>query len=80
MTHDLIQDFPEWAERIRALKASDPHFARLCESYDEINFHVHRAETRIEPVSEAQENQFRRSRSRLKDQILLALAQVEGGR
>ena len=67
--HELTEDFPEDAEKISALKQSDPHFARLVEDYHEVNRAVHRAETQIEPVGEAHEAELRRKRMQLKDEI-----------
>jgi uncharacterized protein YdcH (DUF465 family) len=67
--HELAEDFPADAERIGALKQTDAHFARLVEEYHEINRAVHRAETNVEPVSEAHESDLRRRRMQLKDEI-----------
>lgn len=73
--HELAEEFPEHADRIRDLKASDPRFARLAVEYHELNRAVHRMETRVEPASEATEEDFRRRRLRLKDEIAAMLAQ-----
>ncbi|NJM81650.1 MAG: DUF465 domain-containing protein [Tabrizicola sp.] len=67
--HELSEEFPAEAEKIHALKAKDPHFARLVEEYHEVNRAVHRAETRSEPVTEEHEAELRRHRSHLKDHI-----------
>ena len=67
--HTLQEEFPGEAEKITALKVSDAYFARLLEEYDEVNDKVHRAESRIDTVSEEHEEGLRRSRSRIKDQI-----------
>lgn len=72
--HELAEDFPGAAERIRALESSDAHFARLVAEYHEVNRAVHRAETRIEPMAGQAEGVLRARRSRLKDQIARALA------
>ena len=61
------------AQKISALKASDPHFAGLLIEYDVVNDKVHRAETRLDAVSEAEEETLRKVRARLKDQIAAAL-------
>ena len=71
--HELAADFPEHVERIHELKESDAHFARLVESYHEINRQVHRAETLVEPMSEAAETDLRKERASLKDQIYARL-------
>ena len=67
--HTLQEEFPGEAEKITALKVSDAYFARLLEEYDEVNDKVHRAESRIDTVSDEHEEGLRRSRSRIKDQI-----------
>lgn len=71
--HTLHEEFPADAQKISALKASDPHFAGLLVEYDVVNDKVHRAETRLDPVSEAEEETLRKARARLKDQIAAAL-------
>ncbi|HMO09257.1 MAG TPA: DUF465 domain-containing protein [Paracoccaceae bacterium] len=72
--HELAEDFPGAADRIRALVAADAHFARLVGEYHEVNRAVHRAETRVEPVSDHAETEMRARRSRLKDLIARTLA------
>jgi uncharacterized protein YdcH (DUF465 family) len=67
--HDLYEDFPEKAEAIHALKARDTHFAKMVEEYHEVNRAVHRAETRVEPVTPEHETELRQRRLRLKDAI-----------
>ncbi|MCC6006459.1 MAG: YdcH family protein [Rhodobacteraceae bacterium] len=67
--HELAEEFPEHVATISHLKQSDAHFARLFDSYHEINRAIHRAETHVEPVSEAVEQEMRRKRLALKDEI-----------
>lgn len=67
--HELAADFPEHADRIHELKTRDRHFAQLAEAYHRVNREVHRMETRVEPVSDRVEEQARRERMRLKDEI-----------
>lgn len=67
--HELAEDFPEDAERIAARKQTDAHFARLVEEYYAVNRAVHRAETRLAPVSDEHEGELRRQRMQLKDEI-----------
>jgi len=71
--HELAEDFPESAERLRALKASSAHFAKLCDDYHEVNRQIHRMETSVEPVGEAVEAVMRRKRMILKDEIYAGL-------
>lgn len=74
-THDLAADFPGQAARIHDLKAADAHFARLVADYEAANRAVHRAETRLDTVSEDHETALRRQRAALKDAIARALRQ-----
>ena len=67
--HELAAEFPDATQKISELKQSDAHFAKLADAYHEINRAVHRAETRVEPVSEEAEAEMRRERAALKDQI-----------
>src|SRR5215216_5491956 len=67
--NQLDEDFPTMAERIHALKTSDNRFARLIEEYNELNREIHRIETRVEPTSEDIEEELKRRRVRLKDEI-----------
>jgi hypothetical protein len=71
--HTLHDEFPGEAQKISALKASDAHFAKLLVDYDVINDKVHRSETRLDLLTEAEEEGLRKTRSRLKDQIAAAL-------
>jgi uncharacterized protein YdcH (DUF465 family) len=71
--HDLAAEFPEAAERMHSLRAENPHFARLADAYHEVNRAIHRAETRIEPISDEAEGDLRRQRMRLKDEIAALL-------
>lgn len=67
--HELNEEFPELRDRIRDLKATDAHFARLVDEYHDINRTVHRIENNVQPTSEDFEKQLRRQRLLLKDQI-----------
>ena len=72
--HTLDEEFPDMRERISALKTSDGHFARLAEEYHEVNRQVHRIETRVEPAAEDVEQELKRRRIRLKDEIAQMLS------
>jgi uncharacterized protein YdcH (DUF465 family) len=67
--HDLAEEFPDERDRITELKTSNGHFARLAEEYDEVNRSIYRMETRVEPTSDDVEEELKRRRVRLKDEI-----------
>ncbi len=71
--NDLAEDFPDKAERIRDLKLNNNRFARLYDEYNELNRTIHRVETRVEPTTEDVEEDLKRRRVRLKDEILAML-------
>jgi uncharacterized protein YdcH (DUF465 family) len=71
--HTLHEEFPAEAARMSALKVSNPHFARLMGDYDVVNDKIHRSEIRLDLLTDAEEEELRKQRSRLKDQIAAAL-------
>lgn len=74
--HTLGDEFPGQLDAIHALKAADPRFARVLEEYDSINDRIHRAETKIAPISQEEETNLRKQRLSLKDAIEAALAKA----
>ncbi|MCT4559603.1 MAG: YdcH family protein [Pelagimonas sp.] len=67
--HELAEEFPEFAEKMHSLKTSDAHFAKLADEYHEVNRQIHRAETNVEPMEQLAEEQLRKQRGALKDEI-----------
>ena len=67
--HTLAEDFPGAAQKIHDLKLGNAHFAKLMADYDAVNDQVHRAESRIDLMSDAEEEGLRKKRSHLKDEI-----------
>jgi uncharacterized protein YdcH (DUF465 family) len=72
--HELHEEFPEFADKMTALKTGDAHFSKLADEYHEINRAVHRAETNVEPMEELAEVELRKKRAALKDQIYRMLS------
>ena len=71
--HTLGDEFPEQMDAIHALKTRNPEFAHVLTEYDEVNDRIHRAETRLDAISEAAEADLRRQRLMLKDKIVASL-------
>jgi hypothetical protein len=71
--HELTEDFPDKAELISRLKQENAHFARLADAYHEVNRQVHRAETDLEPMDDHAQQDLRKQRMALKDQIAAML-------
>jgi len=74
--HTLGDEFPGQLAAIHALKVADSRFAKLLRDYDDINDKVHRAETRVDAVTEDVERALRKQRLTIKDAIALALAKA----
>lgn len=72
--HELQEEFPQYAEKLTALKTSDAHFAKLADEYHEINRAVHRAETDVEPTDDLHMGEMRKKRAALKDEIYRILS------
>jgi hypothetical protein len=71
--HELAEEFPDLADKIHALKTSDAHFAKLADEYHELNRQIHRIETDVEPASDEHQNELRKQRMALKDEIYAML-------
>ena len=67
--HELAAEFPEFVEKMSALKQENAHFAKLADEYHEVNRKIHRAETNVEPIEYLAEEQLRKQRAALKDEI-----------
>ena len=73
--HTLGEEFPGQLDAIHALKVTDAHFDRILSDYDAVNDQIHRAETRLDAISQEAEVKLRKQRLALKDEIAKALAQ-----
>ncbi len=71
--HELREDFPEFEDRIHTLKENDQHFRNLSEEYHSLNREIHRIEIGDEHVSQFTEEDLRKKRMRLKDEIYTML-------
>ncbi|WP_417449725.1 YdcH family protein [Kordiimonas sp.] len=67
--HELREEFPEFADTIHKLKEENAHFRRVSEEYHEVNRSIHRLENGDEHASQFDEDNLRKERIRLKDEI-----------
>jgi uncharacterized protein YdcH (DUF465 family) len=74
--HTIGDEFPEHKEQIHTLKTSNAHFQSLLTKWEEVDKQIARAESRIELMSEGQEEQLRRNRLALKDEIYAMLSKA----
>jgi uncharacterized protein YdcH (DUF465 family) len=68
-THDLIEEFPEYRDRILQLKENDDRFSALFEDYHRINHQVIRIEQGLETPSDFYTEDLKKKRLRRKDQL-----------
>lgn len=71
--HPLAKDFPEFKDKIHALKTSSTHFARLEREYEDVDKAVVRLETGVEHGSSAELEQKKQLRVTLKDELYAML-------
>lgn len=71
--HKIGEEFPEYREQILTLKMNNAHFAGLLEKWEAIDKQIARAESRIELMSEDEEEQLRKQRLTLKDELYAML-------
>ncbi len=72
--HELHEEFPEMSEKIHALKASNAHFAKLADSYHEVNREIHRGETNVQPMDDFHLEDLKKKRLAMLDEIKALLA------
>ena len=71
--HDLVHEFPEFRDVIHDLKVSDAHFRKGFDRYHELDHTIHAAEQRAQLMSEQEEENLRKERAKLKDELYAAL-------
>ena len=71
--HDLISELPEYKEKIHELKMSNAHFARLFDEYHELTTQVENMENEVTPVSSMTEEEAKKRRLHLKDELYAML-------
>lgn len=74
--HQLHEEFPEHVEKMHDLKINNAHFVKLADEYHEINDEIHRIETNVEPASPVHEEELRKKRMLLKDEIARVLREA----
>ena len=73
--HGLVQEFPEYKDKIHELKTSDPEFAKLFEKYNDIDKEIYRIEMQIENTSDEYAENLKIRRVQLKDRLYTMLQQ-----
>jgi len=76
LNHDIAHEFPEHLEKMRALKNTDPHFAKLFVEYDEGNHAIKLYELGGAVISDDALEVLKKKRLNLKDMIYQRLQEV----
>lgn len=74
--HSLLNEFPEMADQIHALKMKDRHFSRLFDEYHEIDREVRRIEEEVEAASDDRLEDLKMRRLHLKDDLFAMLQEA----
>ncbi len=69
LNHDLNHEFPEHREKMRELKSTDAHFARLFTQYDDDNHAVAKYELGAAVISDDALEELKKKRLKTKDEI-----------
>ncbi len=72
--HDLIHEFPQYKDKIHALRQGHAHFQHLQSQYDAVNKAVVQAEEGVQAADDARLEDLKKQRLQLKDQIAALLS------
>ncbi|NVZ08470.1 DUF465 domain-containing protein [Allochromatium humboldtianum] len=68
-SHDLLHEFPDLDQKIAALRADNPEFARLMDEYDSLDARVRQFEELGTPVADETIEDLKKQRLHLKDTL-----------
>ncbi len=74
LIHQIADDFPEFAEKLDAMKEADAGFAEKVAQYEALNKKVIEAETLEKPTGHFREEELKKKRALLKDEIYSVLS------
>jgi len=69
LPHALNREFPELADAVAKLKATDHHFANLLVQHDAVDTEITKSETGVAPISDDALEDLKKKRLLLKDQL-----------
>jgi hypothetical protein len=74
-THHLVQEFPQFEDKIFVLKTEDPHFKKLYHNYEALDKKIHSISQEIHAVSDESMEDLKKNRMKLKDELYEILNQ-----
>lgn len=69
LKHDLAHEFPQYLDKMRELKTSDGHFAKLFAEYDEDDHAIKKYELGADVISDDALEVLKKKRLQTKDEI-----------
>ncbi|NEV62407.1 YdcH family protein [Thiorhodococcus minor] len=72
-SHDLLHEFPDLEQKISALRAENPEFAKLMDKYDGLDARVRNIEELGTPVADETIEELKKERLQLKDSLYAML-------
>ncbi len=73
LKHDIVTEFPQFKDKIHALKASHPHFAKLFEQYEALNRSIATFESGNGRISDDALEVEKKKRLKIKDEMVQLL-------
>jgi uncharacterized protein YdcH (DUF465 family) len=74
--HDIDHEFPEYHEKLEALRTKDEAFDALVGQHDDLDNRIRRLEERLQPISDVEIEKMKFERTALKDRIYQTLRSV----
>lgn len=68
-SHDLMHEFPEYAEKIGQLRENDASFAEMMKNYDALDTRIRELEGLGTPVADETLEDLKKERIQLKDTL-----------
>jgi hypothetical protein len=73
--HDLLQEFPEYQDKIHRLKVEDEHFKELYDQYDELAHEIQKINTDVEVVTDEHAHELKAKLLFMKDELFSIITQ-----
>jgi len=67
--HDIDHEFPEFHQKLEALRAADPQFDALVAEHDKLDDEIRELEEQQQPISDEEIEKLKHKRAALKDDI-----------
>jgi len=74
--HSLLNEFPDYEEKIKSLNASDTSFALDAKSYHQLDTEIRKLELKNAPIEDDPLHQMKLDRAALKDSLYKRLIAV----